>query len=362
LKSIHLAIAAVAVAAIVIAAGALAASASPDRGGSGPVTLVDGRGETVTVSSSDRVATIGSVVTEIAFGLGASSKLAGVTTDDGIYDSDELILGMPDDGFPGDAKKMLADGRLVALGGMYNISAESILKCSPDLVLMGGYFYSDATIKRLGDMGIPVVVGKDDNSLDNIYFNIAMYGKALGRDGAAGEMVAGMKSAIGRIVGWTESLGAPSPRVGTFMGIGSEWGTYACGVKYLPGSPMIEMLGGTNAFAAGIPEMYAVVSKESIASAAPEVMIDVTPMTQADLDALKGDPVLRDVPAVKNGRVYACFDPCSNAATITSQGFVNAAALMAMFMYEDRLSFELDHSLGEGYAEYLREFWAQIGA
>ena len=354
-------IATVAVVVLILIAAVTVVTLSKDNEDNSVVTVTDGLGREVTITSSDKIASTSLTVTEIICGLNGLSKLAGVTTDSTLSKAVEPIIGIPNDGYPGDIIAGVSNHSITDMGGMYMISAESILLASPDLVIMGGYFNSDNTISQLESIGIPVVVCKDDNSLENIYFNINLVGKVIGKTSEAQNLVKNMQSVIDKIVDWTESFDINAPSVAVFMGYGSQYGTYACGVKYIIGSPMIEMLGGTNAFST-ISGMYEVVTTESIITANPDIIIDATPGSFADLNSIKTNPLTRGLPAVVNDAVYGTFDSCSTAFTMTTQSFVNSVALMAMFLYEDQLNFEINHNLGNDFTASLNKFWGQINS
>lgn len=353
-------IAAIAVVAIVVVAAAAVVVTMSDDGKDGTVT--DGLGRVVKIESANRVSTTSATVAEIVCGLGGYSKLVGVTEDTNPYKVNEYIMGIPNDGYPKSIVDGLNSGKLVNMGPMYMITAESILLSNPGLVIMGGYFNKEETITQLEDLGIPVVICKNDNSLENIYFNIRLIGKVLGKESEAETLVKQMESAIGKINSWVKSLNAPHKSVAVFMMYGSSYGTYANGDAYLMGTPMITMLGGTNAFGGKITGMYEVVSMESIIAANPDIMIDATPGSKADLDSIKTNHLTKDLTAPKTNRIYGAFDTCNTAFTLTTQGFVNSVAIMAMFMYEDYLDFTIDHYMGDDYPDYLKKFWTQINS
>ena len=356
-SSVVIAIIVIALVGVVAISAAFVAFSNDESDG----TIIDGAGRKVTVESSDRIASTSATVTEMVCGLGGYSKLAGVTVDTNPYTVQEYIIGMPNDGFPGSILSGLSNNTIKDLGGMYLIAAESILLCNPDVVIMGGYFNSDATISQLESMGIPVVICKDDNSLDNIYFNIELIGKVIGKESEADKLVDQMKSAIGKVVNWTKSLKADSPEVAVFMGYGSESGTYACGQTYLMGTPLIKMLGGTNSFS-DLSGMYAIVNTEAIVNANPDIILDMSPVSAAELNSIKTNSVTKSLNAAVNDRIYGTFSPSSSAFTMTTQGFVNTVAMMAMFMYEDKLNFEINHFFGDNYTDYLKLFWTQINS
>ncbi len=350
------AIAAVIIVIIIVAAAAFVVLSKDNE----RIGITDGTGRIVNIESSDRIATTSAIVTEIVCGLGGYSKLVGVTDDDR-FDVDESILGVSDDGYPKSVLDGIENGTIVNFGGMYTISAEAILSAEPDMVIMGGYFNNDSTISQLEAMGVAVVVLYHEDSLDSIYLNIELVGKAIGKESEAKALVDKMKSAIGKIVDWTESLEVEPPSVAMYIGYGHEYGSFACGNEYLMGTPLMEMLGGTNAFS-DLDELYAAVTTEALVSADPDVIIDSYPVSASVLNAIKTDPVAKSISAAENDRIYGTFGSSYSAFSATSQGFVNAVALTAMFMYEDQLDFELEHYMGSDYMEYLDLFWEQINS
>ena len=326
---------------------------------SGPVTVTDAYGRVVTIESSNRIASVNAVTTEIICGIGGYSKLKGVTEDTNTYKIQDYIIGLPNDGFP----KSIVDGfnnkTIVNLGGMYMISAESILLASPDLVIAAVYGTSDATIAQLESLGIPTIICKDNSLMENVHFNIDLIGKVIGKESEAKQLSSQLKNATDKVINWAKSLGVEGPSVGVLSSFGS--GTtyaYSDGFWKLEG---VRLLGGTNAFSE-VPGMYAIVSKESIARNEPDVIINNAYNSKAELDATYTDPVLKSISAIENNRVYSFFDTANTVAGSTSQGNVNSLAFMAMFMYEDYLDFEIDHEMGNDYADYLKKFWNQINS
>lgn len=354
------AIAAVVIIVIVVAAAVVVMN-DDDSEDDGPIVVTDSRGVTVTIDSNSKIASTSATVTEIVCGLGGISQLAGVTNDSGVYDVSDYTVGFGEDGYPGNIKAALSNETITDLGKMYNIASESVLKCSPDLVIMGGYFNSDATISALESMGIPVVVCYNDNSLDYIYKNIELIGQCIGNESGAEDMIDQMKSVIDKISSWAKGL-STDRSVATLMYYGSSYGTYGCGDEYLPGTPIQTMLGSHNALS--ISGMYEVVGKEALLAADPDVIIDLTPSDSdgSILESIKTDDVLKTVGAAVNDRIYGAFGTCSTTATLTTQGFVNGVALMAMFIYEDSLTFTIDHYMGDDYASYLKQFWDMVNA
>lgn len=359
-SSVVIAILVIAVVGVVAVSAAYVYLSDDDSDG----MIVDGVGRKVNVGSSDKIASTSATVTEIICGLGGYSKIAGVSNDVNPYTVQEYVMGIPNDGYPNSILNGLSNNTIKDLGQMWEMSAEAMLLCDPDLIIMGGYFNKDSTISQLEEMGKPVIICKDDNSLENIYFNIELIGKVIGKESEAKTLIDQMKSAIGKVVDWTKSLDVDSPNVAVFMYYGSSYGTYACGSNYLLGTPIIGMLGGTNAFPniTANSGKYDIVNTEAVVVANPDVVIDATPSSAADLNSIKTNSVTKNIPAAVNDRVYGTFDSCSSAFSMATQGFVNSIAMMAMFMYEDQLDFEIDHFVGDNYANSLKLFWEQINA
>ena len=327
----------------------------------GPVTVTDGSGRSVVIKSSNRVASTSARVAQIICGTGAFFKLAGVTVDDGNYDIHGYNIGIRNDGYPALIREGLISGALVDIGGMYRISAESILLANPDLVIMGSSFNSDATISQLEGLGIPVVIFKEENTIADIHFNIELIGKALGKVAEAEALINDINSSIEKVVDWTRSLNAGSPGLAIFPGYGYETGSYAYGSGIVMGTPLIEMLGGVNVFSY-ISGKYEIVSTEAIAAANPDIIIDTSGRNRSDLDSIKTNPITKSVTAAQRDAIYGAFDLCNSAIPIYTQSFVNAVALTAMFMYEDYLDFRIDRYMGDDYVDYLEKFWIQINS
>ena len=71
-------------------------------------------------------------------------------------------------------------------------TAEDIVMLRPDLVL-AGQFTTLATVEMLERLGIPVVRFDLDRSLDDVTENLARMGRVLGREAAAGAMMAAFR-------------------------------------------------------------------------------------------------------------------------------------------------------------------------
>ncbi|MDR0523629.1 MAG: ABC transporter substrate-binding protein [Candidatus Methanoplasma sp.] len=361
-------VAAIAAAAIIVAAGAAVALSSPGGGEerSGPVTVTDYLDREVTIGSSDRIVSQQANITAMLCGLGVGSRIVAASSDAGIYDEDPGVIGMADDDFPKAVKDGIAAGRIKELGGMYNMSAETLVSVESDLIIIGSYGITPETRKKLDDLGATyIVTSMSHNTIEDLYADMAIIGKAVGREAQAEKMESEMRSAIGKISGWCESIvdkemGGTRPRVALMM-----TSTYATGDGYI-GGDVLKALCADNVF--GYVGRYAPVSKESIAAEDPEALMyqnvgmgDNVSSPAEYVMSLYGDPVIGRTSAAGSGSIFATVDAAKNATSYTNQGFVRAYAIWAMFIYHDSLPFDVPPVLDSGNcSEYLSKFWAVV--
>jgi iron complex transport system substrate-binding protein len=356
-------IAIIAVVIIVIAGVGVALSGvleNKDKGFS-EVTVTDSMGREVTISSIDRIVTVNSTTTEILCALGMSGNIVGTTSDSSTYDTNSSIIGIDDDDYPAAMISGLADGTIINLGGMYNISAETIASANPTVVFCRDYGTSQSTWDQLETLGIPCVVLGTATSIDDIYDYVEIVGKAVGKVSAAENMVSQMKNVVSKISAWCEKISDEhgSPTVAVMM-----TQTYACG-GYISGTPILELIGATNVYDFA---KYALVSSESLIEEDPDIIIYTNlAMGSSDtsarefLNGLSGDTLLGDLKAVENNHVYATLGAASTAMSITSPNYISAIAMTAMFVYADYLGFDISNIMDDdNFTTYLSQFWSLI--
>ncbi|MCL2031998.1 MAG: ABC transporter substrate-binding protein [Methanomassiliicoccaceae archaeon] len=345
------------VAMIIVAGAAVFVLTSSDKESSGAVTLIDGDDRTITITSSDRIVSLDYSQIENICAIGGYSKLVGVTVNNNnyTYASPDRILGMSDDGFPQSVVNGMNNGTIKNLGPNGSVTSETVLSANPDLVIAAPHGSSADTVSQLENMGITVIMCRPNTSLENFYFNIELMGKAIGKESAATTVVEQMKSAIGKIADWTKSINEV-PQIGMFISFSETGGAWAIGDQFYKGTTLIEMLGGVNAFS--ISENYLLTSHEGIIAVNPNIIISGT--AYGPIDYIHTDPILKSLTAVQTERVYSFIGLSSSPWSSTSIEFVNAIALVAMFMYEDYLDFEIPHKMGDDYMDYLNKFWNQI--
>ena len=279
------AIAMVALAAIGLAAcGSSTGSSAPAAGtpsasaAAGPITLTDSAGNTVTMQQpATRIVSLAPANTEIAYAVGAGSK---------------MVAGTSYDDYPAAAKS------LPKVGDFSNPSVEKIASFNPDLVLAAGGIQASLRTK-LESLGRKVYV-VDPTTYAGVMADIANIGKLAGTSAEAQKVVATMKQAQADVQAKVGSLAKKS----TFVEIYSKPLMTAGTGTFI--SDMVGMAGGTNlgdSAGAGFPNF----SSEVLLKDDPAVYIaDSGSMSKpGDLSTRPGFSALT---AVKDGHVYVIDD------------------------------------------------------
>ncbi len=357
--------------AAVLVIAAVAVVLLQDSGGDADpgIEVVDATGRTVTVKSYQRIASASAPAAAIVCGLGLSSNIVAASEDMGTYEEAPKIIGMPDDDYPAAIASGLKDGTIVSMGAMYNMAAESIVQkgIDPDLVLFTEFGFKEETGDRLTELGITYIVLFNEDTIDNIYKNIRMVGDITETGDKAEEMVSNIKGVITKISDWcsnivTTEMGGEKFDIAVMMTT-----TYAVGEGYISGTypPTIS---ARNAFD-GLGK-YAEVTKEALAEKNPDVII-YTSLGMGDgvtdpaeyIAGLANDPILKNVNAVANNRVFAVSGQASNAMNLANQGVVYAYAMFAMFAYGQYLDFDIPATLdSSNYVELCSDFWEVVNA
>jgi len=250
-----------------------------------PVTVTDANGDAVVISDASRVVTLGGVVTEIAFALGAQDQVVAV--DESSSYPPEALAEKP------------------SIGYYRFLSAEPVLATDPTLILGGAETGPPEVVSQLRDAGVTMVLLDDPKSLDGARELITAMGVALGRGpeaqavvtsldeevAAAGDLVS-RASDTPNVLFYFRPPGAPSLVAGT--------GTAA--------DEMISLAGGKNAFASF--DGYLPLTPEGIAAAAPDVILttDASLTEVGGMDGLLAEPGIAETPAAADGRIVSMDD------------------------------------------------------
>lgn len=258
---------------------------SPDAGSGGPVTITDAEGNPVEVTDASKVVTLGGVITETAFALGAGDQIVGVDASS-YYPYDQIPT-----------KTVLPYYR--------QLSAEPVIALGPTLVLGTDEVGPPEVIQQIRDAGVTTLLLPQELSTDGTAALITAVGQALGRDAEAAALIesfnADLMAAQELVAGATSNPtvmmvllppGAPLLVSGT----GSEADT------------MIGLAGATNAvtqFPGYIP-----LTPEAAVAAAPDIILTTTSSLAAagDVEGLLALPGIGDTPAGQARAIVAMDD------------------------------------------------------
>jgi len=258
--------------------GGEASPAASTSSASGPITVTDGSGATVTLDQpATRIVSLAPANTEIAYAIGAGDK---------------MVAGTSYDDYPEEAKS------LPKIGDFANPNVEKIASFNPDLVLAAGGI-QDKLRSKLEKLGMQVYV-VDPTTYDGVMTDVTNLGQLTGSTEQAQQVVDTMQKAKDDVQAQVASLSRPA----TFLEIYSKPLMTAGGETFI--DDMITMAGGTNLGAtagSGFPTF----STEVLFKNDPDVYIaDSGSMSKpGDITKRAGFDVLT---AVKDGHVYVIED------------------------------------------------------
>lgn len=200
----------------------------------------------------------------------------------------------------------LAAPDLIAKEGCGNkkgLDMEKVTSLEPDLVILAKA--QQDSVDSLTEMGIPCIV-VDPESHDKLVEMIELIGKATGKTDEAKKLTGYYEKAI-KNVSALASKAADTPSV-LFCGTDNY---LTCAPEGTYQANMIATAGGRNAAKDVQGKSFTEISYEQIIAMNPDYII-LPSEASYSVDDVKNDPQLKDVTAVKNGKVYAmpsAFDP-----------------------------------------------------
>ncbi len=239
-----------------------------------PVTLVDDRGQTITIAAPpQRIVVAGSpLYTEVLLAFDARDRLVAVT------DSPNNPEGVAD---------------LPRIGPSLSPNVELILALVPDLVLGAADWGGER--RTLEAAGITVLTTPFIAGLPDVFYTVRTVGAAIGRSTQAEELVGRLAERIVTIE--SRVLGEQPVRAAFLYAPSREGSPYAAGTGAIEGELLLRA-GGENPFAdiAG----YAEVSLEELVLRNPEAIFT----DPSQIENILENPLLQSVSAVKGRRVY----------------------------------------------------------
>ncbi len=277
----------VAAAALLASAALLAgcgASSGPvaDAASHAPIRIVDDIHHVIVLNSpATRIVTLEPSNVEIALDLGLKKHLAGIDASTIEYT-------------PAPWQAQLRG--LKNIGPSYpGISVEKVVDAKPDLVITGPGVKG---ISELAKFHIPVIT-LNPNSVQGVYHDILLVGKATGRTAQAEALVSRMKQQFTSVESEVKAL--PRPTVFTDLG-----GLYTVGSHTFLNS-LIGMAGAQNVAAHMSKQQWPKVTAEQVVAADPSViLIDGGGTSISQEEQTAGFSAIR---AVKTGHVFEVPQP-----------------------------------------------------
>jgi iron complex transport system substrate-binding protein len=210
-----------------------------------PVTVTDELGHEVTLDAEPaRIVSLAPSNTEIVCALGACDRLVGVT------DFDD---------FPAEVVEVPK----VVIGAQVDV--ERVVDAAPDLVLAAGNELTPSSvIEQIDALVIPILVLYPE-SLDEVYADIELVGRALGASAAAEDVIDGMQERAAAVV--EAVAGAERPRT-LYEVFHAEGTTYTAGDGSFLAS-LIDMAGAEPI----VGDAQGVIDAEELVTADPEVIL-----------------------------------------------------------------------------------------
>ena len=278
----------------------------------------------------------------------------------GVLESWEKRLGS-------DYKRLFPEiASLATPGDLKVINFESIAKINPDVVITTNYI-DKKYIEKLEELKIPVIMmsffrdstaGKDTVNPefeDEIYsYNnglvdgILLLGDVAGKSENAKKLVEYIKASQEELKAYTDKINA-SKRVKLYMA-NPNYETYGSG-KYT--SIIFKRAGGENVAAKDI-KGYKQVSPEMIIAWNPDVIF-VQARYESVMDELKNDKLLKDLKAIKEGKIYLMPEYAKAWGYPTPEAMSIGEFWVAKKLYPEAFKdFDLDKKVKEYYAEFFK--------
>lgn len=258
------------------------ALASPTATPAFPTTLTDDEGTSVEIAQEpQRIVSLTPAATETLFALGLGDRIAGK--------GEDVFLYPPQAGSIPDVATF--DG----------VDIEKIVSMEPDVVFAGGNFFTPPdAIERMRDLGLPVVV-LYAASVDDVYGDIELIGRASGRSAQATDIAARIRSEFDAVE--AAVAGLARPRI--------FYELDATGAIYGPAddsflAEMIQIAGG-DPITTGAPDKYEI-SIERLIQADPELILLADAPFGVTVDQVVARPGWDVMTAVREGQIRPIDD------------------------------------------------------
>jgi iron complex transport system substrate-binding protein len=278
-----------------------------------PVTLTDDAGREVMLESEPRrIVSLAPSNTEIVCALDACERLVGVTDFDDfppeVADVDQVVIAA-------------------------SVDVELVVEAEPDLVLAAGNELTPTTvIEQLEGLGLSVLVLYPE-TLEEVYADIELIGRALDRPEPAAELVSGMEARVADLTAAVEGVERPLTLYEVFH---SEGTTYTAGEGSFLAS-LLELAGANPVTG----DAQGVIGAEDLVTADPELILLGTASydpsladAEAALATLRARPGWEGLAAVRDGAVVPYLDDI--VTTRPGPRIVDGLEALARAIHPDR--------------------------
>lgn len=253
-----------------------------------PVTVTSADGRQVTITDTSRIVSLWGNLTEVVYGLGLGENVVGR-----------------------DISATFAEAaNLPIVTRAHDVSPEGVLSLKPTLVLASKDNSGPSTaLDHIRNVGIPVIVFDDPESVADVIPRIHHVAEALGVPAAGDTLAASVDKELQAIQSAAPKP-ADAPSV-AFLYLRGQAGVYLLGGPRSGADSMITAVGAKDAgteMGLGVP--FTPITSEALAKAAPDVIL----MTGSGLDSVGGIdgllkiPGIAQTPAGKNRRVITMDD------------------------------------------------------
>jgi iron complex transport system substrate-binding protein len=234
-----------------------------------PVTVTSVLGESISITSVDRVISLAPGVAEIVWALGLGEVIAGK----------DLVSSYPGS----DVTPTVNPGHEVAL--------ETLLSLNPDLVLADTSDENSDAVQKLTELGIPVVAIPEATSVGEISPRIIAVASALGVKATGDELASQTEAKLALV-----SSTAESETKIAFLYLRGNAGVYLIGGKGSGADSIISSLGARDAGTNLGIEGFAPLTAEALAKANPDVLL----VMNEGLESVGGIEKLLALPGVSS--------------------------------------------------------------
>lgn len=248
-----------------------------------PITVNSISGESVSVTTLDRVISLAPGAAEIVWALGLGDVIAGK----------DLVSSYPGS----DMAPTVNPGHEVAL--------EMLLNLNPDLVLADISDENSDAVQKLTELGIPVIAIPEATSVGEISPRIMAVATALGIEAAGDELASQTEAKLALV-----SSAAASDTKIAFLYLRGNAGVYLIGGKGSGSDSIISSLGAKDAGTDLGIEGFAPLTAESLAKANPDVLLvmDEGLASVGGIEKLLALPGVSSTSAAQNSAVIQADD------------------------------------------------------